>query len=182
MNEQAPRTFQDPEVQLANLDEVVDTVEDSVIVESLSDNQEQAHDLETKTLLGGLALGAEVATAEDQPAELKEDVNPNELRKQMDHAIQYGTPDDLEALFDNGMDINQEDFEGRTALMMYAAMGKVAAVEMLLARGADINRVYRYHDRIPNTALDAANQTGNKAIADMLLARGAKTGKELSEE
>jgi hypothetical protein len=161
-------------------DDTIDVTEDSLATESLTENQEQVHDRETKTLLGGLALGAEMVMTEDQPAEGKEDVNPNELSKQIDHAIQFGTPDDLEALFDNGMDINQEDFEGRTALMMYSAMGKVAAVEMLLARGADINRVYMYHGRKPNTALDAANQTGNKAIADMLISLGAKTGKELS--
>lgn len=100
----------------------------------------------------------------------------------MDRALQMGTPEDLQALFDGGMDINQEDFEGRTALMMTTAQGKKEAVEMLVTRGADINRVYMYHDLIPNTALDAARQTSHSEIADILIGLGAKTGKEVAQE
>lgn len=107
-------------------------------------------------------------------------LNPNELRRLLDNALQRGTKIDLESLFDDGMDINQEDFEGRTALMISAANGKKDTVEMLLRRGADVNRVFVYHGRIPMTALDAAQQTGNSEIANMLLALGAKTGEELN--
>lgn len=100
----------------------------------------------------------------------------------MDDALQHGTTTDLEALFDDGMDVNQDDFEGRTVLMMSAAKGKKDAVEMLLKRGADVNRVSWYQKRIPGTALDAAIQTGRKEIANILMAHGAKTAKELNPQ
>ena len=109
-------------------------------------------------------------------------LNPNELRKLMDDALQHGTTTDLESLFDDGMDVNQDDFEGRTALMMSAAKGKKDAVEMLLKRGADVNRVYWYQQRLPRTALDAAIETGKKEIANILTAHGAKTAKELNPQ
>jgi ankyrin repeat protein len=129
---------------------------------------------------------AEVIKVDQQPSkespETQAEINPNVLRGRLDHALQKGTPEDLEELFDGGMDIDQEDHEGRTALMMTAAQGKKEAVEKLLARGADINRVYMYHDRKPNTALDAARQTGHEEIANILMGLGAKTGKEIAQE
>ena len=100
----------------------------------------------------------------------------------MDHALQFGTTADLESLFDSGMDINQIDFEGRTALMMSAVKGSKDAVEMLLRRGADVNFVFIYQGRIPKTALDAARESGKVEIEQILLAHGAKTGKELHSQ
>lgn len=108
-----------------------------------------------------------------------EDENPNKLRGLMDSALQRGTTADLEALFDSGMDVNQEDFEGRTALMMCSAKGQRDGVEMLIERGADVNRIFKYHDSIPKTALDAARESGKSEIADILITFGAKSGKEL---
>lgn len=108
------------------------------------------------------------------------DAHPNDLRRMLDHTLQFGTTADLEALFDDGMDVNQDDFEKRTALMMSSFRGKKDAVEMLIRRGADVNRVFMYHDRIPQTALDAARESGKTAIVEILLAHGAKTGKELN--
>lgn len=111
-----------------------------------------------------------------------EGLNPNDLRRLMDDALQRGTIKDLELLFNDGMDVNQEDFEGRTALMLSAAKGKVDAVKMLLKRNADINRVFMYQGRIPLTALDAALQEGKEEIISILLEHGAKTGKELNSD
>jgi ankyrin repeat protein len=125
---------------------------------------------------------AGVEAAGQSNTEVQEDVNPNELRKMMDHVLQRGTISDLEALLDSGVDVNQGDFEGRTALMLSSAQGKRDVVEMLLARGADVNRVFMYHDRIPMSALDAARQSGHFEIADTLDALGAKSGKELNQE
>lgn len=106
--------------------------------------------------------------------------HPNELRKLLDHALQFGTTADLEALFDDGMDVNQGDFQGRTALMMSSFRGKKDVIEMLIRRGADINRVFMYQDRIPQTALDAAHESDKTGIVDILLAHDAKTGKEIN--
>lgn len=105
--------------------------------------------------------------------------NPNELRKTLDNVLQYGTLADLEALFDGGMDINQTDFEGRTALQHMASRGRKDAVEMLISRGADVNVVFMYQDRIPMTALDAAKGSGKNDVVSILIAHGAKMGKEL---
>jgi ankyrin repeat protein len=112
--------------------------------------------------------------------EQQRDVNPNDLMRKMDQVIQYGSIADLEELFNNGMDINQTDFAGRTALQMMAFKGNEAAVRMLLSRGADVNYVYMHHDRVPMTALDAARESGKNEIANILLAHGAKLGKELN--
>ena len=105
--------------------------------------------------------------------------NPNERMKLMDHALQFGNTNDLEALFDQGMDINQTDFEGRTALMMSAVKGKKDDVEMLIRRGADVNCVFMYQDRLPKTALDAARECRKAEIEKILIEHGAKTGSEL---
>lgn len=107
--------------------------------------------------------------------------NPNERMKLMDQALQFGKISDLEALFDRGMDINQTDFQGRTALMMSTVRGNRDAVEMLIRRGADINFIYMYQDRIPQTALDAARECRKVEIEQILLEHGAKTGGELHQ-
>lgn len=46
-------------------------------------------------------------------------------------------------LFKNGMDINQTDHKGRTALELMSFKGNRIMVEWLLASGADINHVSR---------------------------------------
>lgn len=104
--------------------------------------------------------------------------NPNVRRKAMDHALQRGTTEELMGLFDDGIDINQEDFQGRTALMLSVASGKEEVVELLLEHGADVNHVYMFQDRVPMTALDAALQTNRQELANLLRAHGAKTGRE----
>lgn len=103
----------------------------------------------------------------------------NELRRTLDHAIQYETTEKLLSLFENGMDVDQEDFEGRTALQMMSFKGKKDAVEKLISMGADVNYVFMFQNRIPMTALDAAREARKTEIVDILIAHGAKTGKEL---
>jgi ankyrin repeat protein len=116
--------------------------------------------------------------SEQMPASEK---NPNELMKELDRVLNFGTPEDLFALFDNGMDINQTDFEGRTALQIMTVKGKKEVVEELISRGADVNHVFMYQGRIPFSALDAAEQTKKPEIADLLRSHGAKLGKELKQ-
>ena len=109
-----------------------------------------------------------------------QELNQNELKKLLDRALQFGSREDLEALFDQGMDINQGDFSDRTALMMAASTGKKEVVLMLLERSADVNKVCMYQGRIPLTALDAAREKNKTEIVNILLEHGAKTGKELT--
>ena len=118
----------------------------------------------------------------DESSEAENDVNPSELRRIMDHVLQYGTTEELMRLFDDGMDIDQEDFQGRTALMMCTAQGKMEAVKVLLDRDADINRIYMHQGRVPGTALDAARQTSRFALAELLASHGAKTAREVLAE
>ncbi|MFA7717237.1 MAG: ankyrin repeat domain-containing protein [Candidatus Absconditabacterales bacterium] len=116
-----------------------------------------------------------------EPRNFKE-MNPNELMKIMDHVLVFGTVADLENLLNEGIDIDQTDFQGRTALQMYATKrNRTEAIEMLINRGANINHVFMYQDRIPFTALDGAIQTGKTENADILRKHGAKTGKEVTE-
>ncbi len=105
--------------------------------------------------------------------------NPNDLMRQMDHTLQFGDINDLKILFEQGISVDQTDFEGRTPLMMSAVRGKKEIVEMLINLGADVNYVFMYQGRLPKTALDAARESGKSEIEQILLKHGAKTGKEL---
>ena len=106
-------------------------------------------------------------------------INSNELRKKLDDALRRGNVEELEALFNSGMDIDQTDWEGRTALQMVSYRGNKSAVEMLLARGANVNAVFMYQGRVPQTALDAAREANKSEVVEALLAHGAKTGREI---
>lgn len=111
-----------------------------------------------------------------------QNMHPRDAQRILDHTLTFGTTLDLEALLDEGMDVNQTDFAGRTALQMCSYQGKKDAVEMLLRRGANINLVCMYHDTLPLTALDAAEERKRKEIIDLLLQHGAKRGREIQPE
>jgi len=68
-----------------------------------------------------------------------------------------------------GVDINDADTMGKTALHYAAYYGHQAIFELLLARGADINHV----TLDGRTVLHCAASGGNQAIFELLLARGA---------
>lgn len=108
-----------------------------------------------------------------------EELDPNHLSKLLDHALQYGTVAELLDLFEKGMNIDQTDFEGRTALQLISARGKKDIAERLISKGADVNAVFMYQGRIPMTALDAAFQSGNQELINLLLSLGAKKGNEV---
>ncbi len=101
--------------------------------------------------------------------------------RQMDNALQYGTTEGLMALFDGGMNIDQTDFQGRTALQLMSFRGKKDVVEALIARGANVNALFMYHRELPKTALDAAQEAERAEVIEVLLAHGAKTGQELQQ-
>ena len=111
----------------------------------------------------------------------KQEEDPFAAIKLLDKTIQYGSKDDLKKLFEDGMDINQGDWEDRTALMFSVAKGNKDMVEWLLDQGADINKVFMYHKRIPKTALDAAIETNKKELVEFLIKKGAKRGLDITD-
>lgn len=112
-----------------------------------------------------------------QPAPV--DVNPNDLMREMNSVIQYGSLEDLKVLIEKGIGVDQTDWEGRTALQMMTAKGNKEAVEFLISKGADVNKAFLYQGRIPKTALDAARETNRKEIEEVLISHGAKMASEL---
>lgn len=126
----------------------------------------------TITKLGGVALDV---VAEPQ-------VNPAEHMKKVARAF-FDSPDSLIKQIEDGeIDVNDTDFEDRTAVMMMTAQGHTAAVEWLITHGADLSRINMYQGRVPMSALDAARQTGRKHLEQLLLDNGAKSGREILAE
>lgn len=68
-------------------------------------------------------------------------------------------------LLDAGVDIDEAGPDGRTPLMWAAAFGRTAAVEYLLARGADPTRM----DRAGLTALAHARNMGADTVVPLLV-------------
>jgi L-ascorbate metabolism protein UlaG (beta-lactamase superfamily) len=79
---------------------------------------------------------------------------------------------DIIALFlDRGIPINAPINDlGRTLLHKAAIMGKAKVVNLLIAKGADIN----VKDKQGKTPLDLAGLCGHKAAAELLTAKGAE--------
>jgi uncharacterized protein len=75
----------------------------------------------------------------------------------------------LAHLLDDGCPIDECDNRGYSALMLAGYCGNLAAVELLLARGADPNTA----DLFGNTVLMGAAYKGFAKIAQRLLAAGA---------
>jgi uncharacterized protein len=84
-------------------------------------------------------------------------------------AARDGERENVQALLQQGVDINVKDASGWTALIYAAAKGDAAIVKALLDRSADINA----KDTAGYTALQAAAQYGNTAAAKLLLEKGA---------
>lgn len=114
-----------------------------------------------------------IISTEQKPA------NPNDLRRKMNNIIQYGSLQDLIDFVESGNDVDQVDWEGRTALQMMSAKGDKAAIEFLISKGADLNKIFMFQERIPKTALDAAIETRRTEIQKILMSHGAKMASEL---
>lgn len=97
----------------------------------------------------------------------------------LDKAIQYWTFNDVKALFNEWLNINDTDYEWRTALMMYCFKWDIQAVLELIWLWADVNKFFLYQNRIKMTALDAARESKKSEVEKILLNHGAKTGKEI---
>ncbi len=77
----------------------------------------------------------------------------------------------VKAFLDAGVDVNQKNALGVTALYSAASGGHKEVVELLLAEGADINEKTAAYTDV--TTLHAAAREGHKEIVEVLLAGGA---------
>ncbi len=82
-------------------------------------------------------------------------------------AVQRARPEVLESLLPEA-DLNAQDAEGRTALMLAVSADNISAVDMLLRAGADPEAT----DKSGTTALGYAAHTGNNLVVRMLLSAG----------
>lgn len=81
-----------------------------------------------------------------------------------------GTPQEVKAQLDKGIDINAKNVNGATALMYAALAAKNDNIQVLIKAGADIN----VQDNEGNTALSFARQQGHDKTVELLLNTGAK--------
>jgi len=77
-----------------------------------------------------------------------------------------------------GTDANKK-WRGNPPLMAAAALGHNETVELLISEGAEVNAIKRDAMDRNLTALDIAEQKGNKDTAALLRKHGGKPGKEL---
>ncbi|KAH7432955.1 hypothetical protein KP509_07G047700 [Ceratopteris richardii] len=90
-------------------------------------------------------------------------------------AARYGDIDDVKELVEQGVHVNIQDMQGRTALHMAAANGHMDVVSYLLDRGADTN----IENNEKNTPLHWAALNGqiqmdvSLQVSEELIARGA---------
>ena len=80
------------------------------------------------------------------------------LRPQLTRYAANGDLQNLEALLENGVDVDQRSPNGSSALMIAAKYGQLNAVNMLL----------RYGAKTHNEALRVAQEAGHEAIVNCL--------------
>lgn len=82
-------------------------------------------------------------------------------------------------LFEQAIDLNDQEPAGETLLMIAAADGRLEAVKFLMGKGADIHLVSeKYHWN----ALTAACKRGHREIVEVLLKAGAVNNKTQTPE
>lgn len=126
---------------------------------------------------GQMALAAAIEGQQDQVIKylLEKEVNPRNLNPNgrttlMNSAI-YGHGSAVTLLLNSGVDINQVDEKGDTALIFAVGNEKEEIVDELLVAGADVNIA----GKNGKTALMRAAFTDNELIAESLLLYGADT-------
>ena len=107
-------------------------------------------------------------------------------------AIQYSDTNTVKLLIDNGADVVTEN--GDTPLHYAAMYGRLGIVQMLIAKGVDVNANFFdsgtpldaaelfYHNQKAVVGLPVQLQRPFKEIIDLLRKHGGKTGAELKAE
>ena len=97
-------------------------------------------------------------------------------------AVKTGNIEAVKQYLDAGVDVNAIGKYGRTPLHYAATRGLKKIIELLIARGADVNTKIEVGDYKGQTPLDGAIQWNRTETADLLRKHGAKTGEELKAE
>ena len=97
-------------------------------------------------------------------------------------AVKTGNIQSVKQHIAAGADVNAKGKYGRTPLHYAASRGLKKIIELLIARGADVNTKIEVGDYKGHTPLDGAIQWNHPETADLLRKLGGKTGKELKVE
>ena len=97
-------------------------------------------------------------------------------------AVKTGNIEAVKQHLDAGADVNAKGKYGRAPLHYAASRGLKKIIELLIARGADVNTKIEVGDYIGQTPLDGAIQWGRTETADLLRKHGGKTSEELKVE
>jgi ankyrin repeat protein len=84
-------------------------------------------------------------------------------------AVSKGDVDAALALIGAGLDVNERDVFGHTALMFAAGEGHLELVQVLLSQGAEVNA----SNQVGATALSRATAKGHTEIVRLLRSAGA---------
>ena len=97
-------------------------------------------------------------------------------------AVKTGNIEAVKQHLDAGADVNAKGKYGRAPLHYAASRGLKKIIELLIARGADVNTKIEVGDYIGQTPLDGAIQWNRTETADLLRKHGGKTKTELEAE
>ena len=97
-------------------------------------------------------------------------------------AVKTGNIKAVKQHLDAGVDVNAIGKYGRTPLHYAATRGLKKIIELLIARGADVNTKIEVGDYKGHTPLDGAIQWNHPETADLIRKHGGKTGEELKAE
>ena len=85
-------------------------------------------------------------------------------------SVESGDYAEVKRLIEKGADVNAQDNEGATALMLASYNGHTEVVKLLIDKGVDVNA----HANTGHTALMLASAEGHKEIVKLLLNAGAQ--------
>jgi len=97
-------------------------------------------------------------------------------------AVKTGNIEAVKQHLDAGADVNAKGKYGRTPLHYAATRGLKKIIELLIARGADVNTKIEVGDYKGQTPLDGAIQWDRTETAALLRKHGGKISEELKAE
>ncbi len=130
-------------------------------------------------LLATIAAVLVVGCGESQPPELPTAKPPDISIRE---AVKTGNIEAVKQHLNAGADVNAKGKYGRTPLHYAASRGLNKIIELLIARGADVNTKIEVGDYKGQTPLDGATQWNHPETADLLRKHGGKTAEELKAE